>query len=162
MRYFSIVSVAIVWVLTTPAFADTKTHLTTDDFDLILRAAGFTPDLIIDEDTSEPFASMDHGGYKFSARGKECTAQGCTQILFFANFDMDRDITLSDYRALNSYNDNNVLGRAYAVEKEQRIGIDFVVDLAGGVSTDHIRLGAQAFPELIVEFVEAYRNFGSD
>lgn len=64
---------------------------------------------------------------------------------------------------LNSYNDKNVIGRAYYLEKpdqdnNDQIGIDFRISLNGGVTREHLTLETKKWDEVIDKFVETYKN----
>ncbi|NOX39669.1 MAG: YbjN domain-containing protein [Alphaproteobacteria bacterium] len=124
----------------------------------ILKSAGYTPKMTKSEQLGGAYASMEGGGYLFHAEAAECAAENCSILFLFANFNLDRDITLKDYQTINSYNDTEFLGRAYINVKERQVGIDLVFDLRGGVDREYIRLKALQFPELIQTFVDRFRK----
>jgi len=145
-----------------PALAETKSTVNLSELEQILIAAGLEPEMEVSENDNEPYALVTANGYNFDVRAKQCIPEGCQVILFFSNFDLGRDITQKDYRAVNTYNDSNLHGRAYVYEAKKRVGIDFVLDLRGGVDTAYIQLNARRFPGLVQEFVDHFRDAMSD
>lgn len=149
---------AIISLFLSVAEAQTKTALTAGELENVLKSPGFDPEMGTFESSGEPYASIKAKGYYFLVRAKECEVASCRLLLFFANFDLDRDPGFKDYIAVNSYNDRELYGRRYVFAKEQKVGIDFVLDLKGGVSIDYVRLNAERFPGMIAAFVEHYRE----
>ena len=156
MRLLSILCLALA--LAHPAFAQTKTALTGGELEAILRQAGFEPEMGTMENSGEPYANLKDKGFDFIARLRECEVASCSLLMFYANFTLDRDVVDRDYRAVNAYNDQELYGRAYVYAKENKVGIDLVIDLRGGVSTDYVRISAERFPGMIKAFVDHYQE----
>ncbi len=140
------------------AAAQAITSVTATSLEEILKSAGYTPKMGVSEQFNGTYASIEGGGYLFHAEAAKCEAENCSILFLFANFNLDRDITLKDYQTINSYNDTEFLGRAYINIDERQVGIDLVFDLRGGVDREYIRLKAQQFPELIQTFVDRFRK----
>jgi hypothetical protein len=156
MRRLAILALALF--IAAGAEAQTKTALTGAELEAVLRQAGFEPEMGKMENSGEPFATMKAQGYYFTARLRECVVASCNLLMLYANFNLDRDVVDRDYVAVNAYNDQELYGRAYVFAKENKVGIDLVVDLHGGVSLDYVRLSAERFPGMIKSFVDHYRE----
>ena len=96
-----------------------------------LLAAFGASDLIIipTEESTNSQISGQIDGVHFIADTRDCDADrtGCKVVLFYANFDLERDAAPEDYLSMNMYNDRRTWGRAYVLGNQ--IGVDYAVDL---------------------------------
>lgn len=141
-----------------PSNAETREAIGAEILSDLLKKAGYSFEMEVDKESGEPRTTISSGGYVFNVRAKNCRSNGCELLLFFANFNMGRELDLHDFRIVNNYNDSEIFGRAYIFEEQQMIGIDLVIDLRGGVEDDYIRINAQRFPALIQSFADHYRD----
>lgn len=134
--------------------ADREIHetITANELEAALEAAGLEPTMLKDKATGAPVATvvfrdtenLDRFGRPtqtvFVARALDCggVPLQCGQLLLFANFDLGRDVTEQDFRIVNEFNDSSMHGRAFVLENRKQIGVDFRIDLIGGVTGDHI------------------------
>lgn len=114
--------------------------MSADEIEALLSGAGLSPNLIRDRDTGAPVAMARLGGVTFMVRAMDCEGRParCSQLLFFANFALERAATDEDYRTVNDFNDSSLEGRAYVLEATDEIGVDFTIDLTGGVTPAHV------------------------
>lgn len=133
-----------------------KETLTADDIEQALAAAGLSPTMSIDGDTGAPVATGTTDGLIFVVRAVDCEGRPlrCGQLVLFANFDLRRRVTDEDFRIVNRFNDGNKNGRAYVLEGREQIGVDYVIDLTGGVTAEHIRNRLDRWPGIIQTFRE--------
>lgn len=78
--------------------------------------------------------------------------------MFFANFDLGRDVSSGDYRAVNKFNESQVFGRAYVIERQSQVGVDYVIELGGGVTEEHLAENIGRWADVISAFVEKFRE----
>ena len=153
------ITAAVILVLA-PALAaaqQVRTTVTSNEIAQLLTAAGFDPEMSTSGDGT-PAAKVRAKGYVFHVRGRRCLVTSCETLLFFANFDMDREMRAQDYRIINGFNDSSLDGRAYVLPQDRRIGVDMVVDLRGGLTPEYMRLKAESFPGVIQAFVDYYKK----
>jgi hypothetical protein len=153
-----IVSLFILLFSLSSLVAEPKSTVSAADMELILLAAGFEPEMHVDENSGDPYATLKEQGFGFFIRGKNCNTDGCSVLMFVSNFDLDRAPTDADFRAVNAYNDAKLRGRAYVNISDEQVGIDLVLDLTGGAEVDTLRLHAGRFPDMIQAFVDTYRE----
>ncbi|GGD15669.1 hypothetical protein GCM10011342_25530 [Aquisalinus flavus] len=137
-------SLFAIWAAPSIA-ADIAEDMSAQEIDSLLSGAGFNTTLMSDKAEGTPVAVARLGQVNFIVRALSCEGSParCSQLLFFANFDLGRTITNDDYRVVNDFNDSSFDGRAYVLEDSGEIGVDFIIDLTGGVTPAHIesRLG---------------------
>lgn len=128
--------------------------LTAQDIERVLEEAGLSPTMTFDADTGAPVATGNADGVIFVVRAVDCEGrpQRCGQLVMFANFDLRRRISDRDFRIVNSFNDGNKNGRAYVLEGSAQIGVDYVIDLTGGVTDQHIKNRLDRWPGIIGKF----------
>ncbi|WP_173197221.1 YbjN domain-containing protein [Parvularcula mediterranea] len=133
-----------------------KEAMTAADIEQVLAEAGLNPTMSKDAKTGDPVATGNADGVIFIVRAVECGGRpkACQQLVMFANFEMRRDITDRDFRIVNSFNDGNKNGRAYVLEGSDQIGVDYVIDLTGGVTGEHISARLGKWPNIISTFRE--------
>ena len=140
------------------ALAQTKTGLTAAEIEAALSAAGLSPEMTEDAATGAPVASGTAGEFQFWVRALDCEAGACSTLMFFANFSLNRPVTPDDYRVLNRFNDSQVFGRAYVLEAKSEIGVDFVIELDGGVSMQTVSNNIARWADVIAAFVDTFRQ----
>ena len=135
----------------TPTVRDS---ITAPEIMSLLGEAGLSPTLLQDKATGAPVATGQTDGLIFVVRAMDCRGlpQRCGQLLLFANFELGREVTEEDYRLVNSFNESNLKGRAYVLEGKRQIGIDFVIDMTGGVTGEHIGSRLGRGPTVIEDF----------
>lgn len=128
--------------------------MTADDIERVLAEAGLNPTMSFDAKTGAPVATGTADGVIFVVRAVDCSGrpQRCGQLVLFANFELRRPITDQDFRVVNSFNDGNKNGRAYVLEGSDQIGVDYVIDLTGGVTGEHIQNRLGRWPGIIQTF----------
>ena len=138
---------------------DVTSSVTASELEELLREAGLAPTMLRDQATGAPVATGQTEGMIFVVRALDCSGspKRCGQLLMFANFDLDRDASDSDYRIVNDFNESNVNGRAYVLEDKSQIGIDFIIDMTGGVTGEHIGSRLGRWPEVIEDFANEMR-----
>jgi len=85
----------------------------------------------------------------------------CENLVFFANFPLGRTVTADDFRIVNRFNDSQVFGRAYILESRQTVGVDYVIDLGGGVSEDHLAQNISRWADVIAAFVASFQEIAA-
>lgn len=160
MRHFAILAACTLAALSSMASAQdlrpVKETLTAQDIERVLTEAGMNPTMSIDGNTGAPVATGSVDGVIFIVRAVDCSGspQACGQLVMFANFELRRDISDQDFRIVNGFNDGNKNGRAYVLEGSDQIGVDYVIDLTGGVTGEHISNRLGRWPNIISTFRE--------
>lgn len=133
-----------------------KETMTAADIEQVLQEAGLSPTMSVDGDTGAPVATGTVDGMIFVVRAVDCEGrpQRCGQLVVFANFDLRRRVGDDDFRIVNRFNDGNKNGRAYVLEGREQIGVDYVIDLTGGVTSEHIKGRLDRWPGIIGTFRE--------
>ena len=123
-----------------PAYAQTKAALTGEELGAVLTGAGLQANVIEDAKTGAPVATARAGAIEFWVRGLDCggVPKACSTLMFFANFELGREATAADYKTVNAFNDRQVFGRAYLLPAKNLVGVDYVMELQGGVAPSHI------------------------
>ena len=93
-----------------------------------------------DSASGAPVANGTAGEISFYVRALSCSGApaACENLVFFANFDLGREASTSDYQIVNSFNDSHVFGRAYVLANKNQVGVDYVIELGGGVTEEHL------------------------
>jgi len=139
---------------------------TAGEMAVLLKSFGWEAKLEDDGEGVPDLIRISFNNYKSWLRLKNClesVPERCRTLIFFANFNLGRKVSSQDMVILNSYNDKNVIGRAYYLEiqdqdNNDQIGIDFRISLNGGVTREHLTLEAEKWDEVIDTFVETYKN----
>ncbi len=126
----------------------------------VLEEAGIATEIIPDSRTGAPVGQSDAGDYKFYVRALSCAGEpsACETLVFFANFELGRPISASDYRIVNSFNESQVFGRAYAIAKTGEVGVDYVIELDGGVSEEHLSQNISRWADVIAAFISKFQE----
>lgn len=143
-----------------PAVAQNTAGLSGAQIERVLTDAGLSPTMAADAATGAPVASAQAGPIKFWVRSLDCGRGVCSTLVFFANWELGRAVTADDYKRINRYNDRQVFGRAYVIEAEQSIGVDYVVEMQGGVSMDNVTGNVSRWTDVITAFIENFRADG--
>ncbi len=140
--------------------AQTIGAVTGDQLEAALDAAGLSPSILQDAATGAPVGTGSAGDFSFYVRAMGCSGkpQACEDLVFFANFDLGRAATSRDYRVVNSFNDSQVFGRAYVIEAENKVGIDYVIELGGGVTPEHLEQNISRWADVINAFVAKFQE----
>ena len=160
MKHIKLVFAALAALMAcaTSAMANNTDAVTSDQLEEILSDAGLGPTMTEDAATGAPVANGTIGEIQFWVRALDCAGSpaACENLVFFANFNLGRDVTQTDYRVVNSFNDSQIFGRAYIIEKENQVGVDYVIELGGGVSPEHLTKNISRWADVISAFVEKF------
>ncbi|MEL7490247.1 MAG: YbjN domain-containing protein [Pseudomonadota bacterium] len=142
------------------ATAQTTSAVTAAELESALEAAGLTPTMTEDAATGAPVANATVGEIMFWVRAMDCggSPAACENLVFFANFDLGRAVNATDYRVVNNFNDSQLFGRAYILERQNQVGVDYVVELGGGVSSEHLSQNVSRWADVIDAFVQKFSS----
>ncbi|MEX0645061.1 MAG: YbjN domain-containing protein [Parvularculaceae bacterium] len=142
------------------AGAQTKGAITGPELQAVLAAAGLSPTMTEDAANGFPVAKGMAGQFEFYVRALDCSGRpkACSTLMFFANFSVRRGLQPSDLVVLNKFNEKQVFGRAFFIEAEQKIGVDYVIELDGGVTMDHLARNVSRWTDVIAAFFEHMRS----
>lgn len=131
-----------------------------EQLEAALSEAGLNPTILSDDATGAPVAHGAAGEIAFFVRALDCSGgpPACENLLFFANFELGRAATAQDYRIVNSFNDSQVFGRAYVLERQEQVGVDYVIELGGGVTPEHLAENISRWADVISAFVDKFRE----
>ncbi|MEL6111556.1 MAG: YbjN domain-containing protein [Pseudomonadota bacterium] len=140
------------------AAAQTIDAVTAETLETILEEAGLSPEMKTDATTNSPVAIGQVGEFSFTVRTLDCSGrpQRCTTLMFFANFELGRRITGGDFVAINNFNESQVFGRAYVLRssgEKGEVGVDYVIELDGGVSRDHLAGNIERWGDIVSAFI---------
>lgn len=138
-----------------PALAQSKSAVTASELEAILSAAGFSTNVIEDAKTGAPVAHVQTSGVQFWVRALDCAGapKACSTLVFFANFDLGRTATPKDFETVNRFNDSQVFGRAYVISGRNQVGVDYIIELDGGVSMANISANIERWADVINAFI---------
>lgn len=139
----------------TPASAQIKSSLSAAEIEALLTDAGLPVEMREDAKTGAPVAQGTLGSFVFIVRGIDCAGKpaSCATLLFFANFGIAAAATPADYETVNRFNDSQLYGRAYIVPGRNQVGVDYVVELDGGVSTENLARNIARWADVVGAFV---------
>lgn len=125
-----------------------------------LADAGLSPNMMADSATGAPVAHGLAGDFTFFVRALGCSGEpmACENLMFFANFELGREVAPDDYRTVNQFNDSQVFGRAYVLERQSQVGVDYVIELGGGVTPEHLSENIGRWADVISAFVDSFRE----
>jgi hypothetical protein len=155
-----IAALAAAYVMLAPASADVLDSVTADQLESALSAAGLNPNMIQEANNGFPVATGKAGEFAFYIRGLSCSGSpsACENLVFFANFELGRAVTDNDYRIVNNFNDSQVFGRAYVLQNTGEVGVDYVIELGGGVTEEHLAENIGRWADVIAAFVDKFRE----
>ncbi len=154
MRFGAAFALSAVLFLS-PALAQTKSTITGAELEMVLSGAGLDVKVIEDAKTRTPVAHVQAGGVQYWVRALDCAGspKACSTLIFFANFELGRPAASADYEIINRFNDSQVFGRAYLVPGRNQVGVDYVIELDGGVSMDNITRNVARWADVINAFI---------
>ncbi len=160
MKRLAIAAAMLLVATAAPASAQMKTALTGEELAAVLAAAGIRADIIDDARTGAPVATAQAGTIQFWVRALDCTGapKACSTLMFFANFDLGRDAAPADYQTVNAFNDRQVFGRAYLIPAKKLVGVDYVMELQGGVAPDHVAQNIARWADVIDAFIAHFSS----
>lgn len=140
------------------AAAQMLSAVTADELEGILAEAGLSPTMAEDSKTGLPVASGRLGELIFWVRAMDCSGAplACENLMFFANFDLGRVPAPRDYSIINAYNESKVFGRAYLIEDQSQVGVDYVIELGGGVSSAHLSKNLARWADVVSAFIDSF------
>lgn len=153
-RVFAAAALAAILSLSQAA-AQTKSAVTAAELEQILSGAGLAVKVIEDASTRAPVAHVQAGGVQYWVRALDCSGapKACSTLVFFANFELGRTAVANDYEVINRFNDSQVFGRAYLIPGRNQVGVDYVIELDGGVSMDNITRNIGRWADVINAFI---------
>jgi|GEM_PF-1688290 len=159
LRYFAAIAAAAM-VSFGSANAQTIGAVNSEQLGAALSAAGLNPTMIEDAATGAPVANGTAGEFGFFVRALSCSGNppACENLMFFANFELGRSVTPEDFRIINGFNDSQVFGRAYVLESQNQVGVDYVIELGGGVSEEHLAQNISRWADVISAFVAKFQE----
>ncbi len=151
---------AAAWVMAAPASAEVIDKVTAAQLEAALEEAGLSPEMLEDAGSGAPVARGAAGEFTFWVRAVDCSGRppACENLIFFANFDLGRTATAQDFRIANSFKDSQVFGRAYVLESHNQVGVDYVIELGGGVTEEHLAQNIGRWADVINAFVNKFRE----
>ncbi len=160
MTKFVPLAAAAILLGAAPAHAQTVESVTAETLESVLEGAGLGPSMTEDASSGAPVANASVGEVQFWVRALDCSGApaACENLVFFANFDLGRSVTATDYRVINNFNDSQVFGRAYIIEKQNQVGVDYVIDLGGGVTEQHLTNNISRWADVVAAFVEKFSS----
>ena len=160
MKKFVPLAAAVITFGLAPASAQTVDSVTADRLESVLESAGLGPTMTEDAASGAPVANASVGEVQFWVRALDCSGApaACENLVFFANFDLGRSVTATDYRVINHFNDSQVFGRAYIIEKQNQVGVDYVIELGGGVTEQHLTNNISRWADVVAAFVEKFSS----
>lgn len=155
MVRFGVAAVLAALMSLSPAGAQTKNAVTGAELEAILSGAGLAVKVIEDASTRAPVAHVQAGAVQYWVRALDCSGspKACSTLVFFANFELGRAVAASDYEIVNRFNDSQVFGRAYLLPGRNQVGVDYVIELDGGVSMDNITGNVSRWADVINAFI---------
>jgi hypothetical protein len=155
---------AVALALAAPgAAAETKSALTAGEILGVLADAGLAPQASSDVATGAPVFFGRAGDIVFVVRALDCggAPPACENLLFIANFDLGREVTPDDFVVINKFNDSQLFGRAYVLPAQAQVGVEYVIELGGGVSPDHIAQNVARWANIISAFIGNFSARGA-
>lgn len=158
--FFGIASGVLAMLGAGNAAAQNLSAVNADQLETILTDAGLGVSMTQDAASGAPVANAQLGDITFWVRALECSGrpQACETLVFFANFQLGRAAADADYKIINSFNDSQVFGRAYVIERKAEVGVDYVIELSGGVSADHVAQNVGRWADVISAFIDKFSS----
>ena len=155
MGRFCVAAIVAAIFSVSQAAAQTRSAVTAAELEAILSGAGLAVNVIEDAATRAPVAHVQAGGVQYWVRALDCSGSptACSTLVFFANFELGRAAAPGDYEVVNRFNDSQVFGRAYLIPGRNQVGVDYVIELDGGVSMDNITKNISRWADVINAFI---------
>ncbi len=166
LRMSTLLAVAATLVLS-PATAQVQSALTSEEIEAVLTAAGLSPQTLLDSKTRTPvFKVATEDGGEFWVRTLDCKGAppACSTLVFFRNYTLQEGVaSATHYEIVNDYNEAKLSGRAYVLKGAgpngaDQVGVDYVIELDGGVSQDHLARRIAHWSEVVRVFVQSFRE----
>lgn len=150
-----------------PAAAQVKTALTGEEIETVLGEAGLSPQAMLDSKTRTPvFKVATEDGGEFWVRTMDCAGAppACSTMIFFRNYTLQEGAASAmHYEIVNDYNEAKLSGRAYVLKGAgpngaDQVGVDYVIELDGGVSKEHLARRIAHWSEVVRAFVQSFRE----
>lgn len=157
----------VVFAITTSSAAQTQNSYTPAEIQTLMAAGKVAFELVPDDRGGPAYlrgaVKSELGEYSYFIRFMDCVDQthSCKTLVFFANWDLGREITNNDYRIVNGYNDTKVYGRAYVRKGANEVGVDNVVELGNDVSTEFLLRSVERWSDVVTTFVAHFRKASS-
>ncbi|MBY0420664.1 MAG: YbjN domain-containing protein [Parvularculaceae bacterium] len=131
-----------------------KSAITATELQTLLRSAGL-PGEVVDDAARGIGAESSVGDIRFAVQALNCQGapRACSTLMFYAHFDLGRPAGPRDFEAVNRFNDGQVFGRAYVRKDRDQVGVDYVVELDGGVTPDHLARNVDRWRKVVTEFL---------
>ena len=141
-----------------PSAAQTLSAMRAVEIEATLIESGLAVEMTEDAASGAPVARASMGDIVFWVRGLDCSGDACATLLFFANFELGRAVADADYRVVNRFNDKQVFGRAYLLEADRQVGVDYVIELDGGVSQENVAANVSRWADVVAAFIDHFRS----
>ena len=150
-----------------PASAQVKTALTGDESEAVLTEAGLSAQPMLDSKTRAPvFKVATEDGGEFWVRTLDCAGApvACSTLVFFRNYTLQEGVASQlHYEIVNDFNEGKLSGRAYVLkgagpQGADQVGVDYVIELDGGVSSEHLARRVAHWGEVVRAFVQSFRE----
>ncbi|MBY0420665.1 MAG: YbjN domain-containing protein [Parvularculaceae bacterium] len=159
---------AIIFAAAAPvaAAAEVKSALTGEEIASVLSEAGLEAAAMEDAASKSPvFKIMSEDGGEFWVRTLDCkgTPTACSTLVLFRNFSLREGVASAmHYEIVNAYNERKLSGRAYVLKGtgpggDDQVGVDYVVELDGGVSTEHVARRIKLWSEIVRAFIQEFQ-----
>ena len=149
---------ALMFSAFAPASAQMISAMTAEEVKQALTEAGMSSVQIEDVASGAPVFRADMGEVLFFVRALDCAENACSTLMFFANFELGRNAVSTDYSIVNQYNERQVFGRAYVIDERGEVGVDYVIELGGGVSKENVAVNISTWGDVINAFREHFRS----
>lgn len=149
---------AFMLAVSPPAYAQSKSALTAGEIETVLLDAGLEVTMIEEARSGAPVAHVVLGDVQYWVRALDCSGapKACSTLVFFANFSLGRDAASTDFEIVNRFNDSQVFGRAYVIPGKNEVGVDYVIELDGGVSMENVSRNIARWADVIGAFINHF------
>lgn len=158
-------AIALSALAVSPAAAQVKSKLTGDEIEAVLTEAGLQPQSMLDSRARTPvFKVATEDGGEFWVRTLDCQGEppACSTLVFFRNYTLREGVASPmHYEIVNAYNEAKLSGRAYVLKGAgpsgaDQVGVDYVIELDGGVSEEHLSRRIAHWAEVVRAFVRSF------
>ena len=150
-----------------PAAAEVKSALTGAEIEAVLAEAGLGATAMSDLSSGAPVFKVVAEDGEFFVRALDCAGArevACATLVLFRNFSLQEGRAAPmHYEIVNEYNETKLSGRAYVLKGTgpggaDQVGVDYVVELDGGVSTEHLARRIALWNEIVRAFIAKFRE----
>lgn len=159
-RFLSLVAALLFVALPSAVSAQASGAMTLAEFSAAMKRANMSPAFVQRDDGTRMIngsTQLSDLNVKFFVRASACTkSEGpCSNYVLFANFNLPNGVSDAMKAKVNKFNDRNYLGRAYWGEK--KVGVDYVVELSGGVFSRYVDARLEKFVTVLENFIGKMR-----